>query len=134
MKTLSPRVLLLACTGCFHLHRKPVVASAEVAAKVQFPEWSQEATTTLTGPQLKALQVALDDFRPLSSGLFKHGDTYTQCLQKIETYDAWVRRGEEMTFIHFTPKEDKWCGLQPTLMDAEANYAISDDGVSLKRE
>lgn len=134
MKNLSLGVLLLACTGCFHLHRKPVIAPEEVAAQIQFPEWSQDATTTLTGPQLKALQIALDDFRPIGTAPSTSGDAYTNCLRKLETYDAWVRRGEGMTFIHFTPKEDERCGLQPTLVDAGASYAVSDDGVILKRE
>lgn len=133
MKNLTLGALLLACTGCFHVHRKPVIAPEEIAAKIQFPEWSQDATT-LAGPQLKALQIALDDFRPIGTAPSTSGDAYTRCLQKLETYDAWVRRGEGMTFIHFTPKEDERCGLQPTLMDAGASYAVSDDGVILKRE
>jgi hypothetical protein len=133
MKKLSLGALLLACAGCFHIHRKPPIAPEQVAATIQFPEWTQDATTTLTGPQLKALQIALDDFRPIGTSSSTK-DAYASCLLKLDTYDAWVRSGEGMTFIHFTPKEDERCGLQPTLVDAGASYAVSDDGVILKRE
>jgi hypothetical protein len=134
MKSLALGALLLTCTGCFHIHRKPQIAPEQVAAKIEFPQWSQDATTTLTGPQLKALQIALDDFRPIGTEPSKTADALTSCLLKLETYDAWVRGGEGMTFIHFTPKEDERCGFQPTLMDAGASYAVSDDGIILKRE
>jgi hypothetical protein len=134
MKTLGLGVLLLTSSGCFHIHRKPEIAPEQVAARIQFPEWSQAATTTLTGTQLKALQIALDDFKPIGTEPSKSADAWTRCLLNLETYDAWVRSGEGMTFIHFTPKEDERCGLQPNLMDAGTSYAISDDGVILKRE
>lgn len=58
----------------------------------------------------------------------------TQCLYRIETYDAWLQRGEKMTFVHFTPREQERCGLRPEVMDPGASYAISDDGVILKRD
>jgi hypothetical protein len=133
-KALALLVLLLACTGCFHIHRKPQLASDQVAATIQFPEWSEDKTTALTGPQLKALQTAMDDFKPPGSEVSKKDDAWTRCLSKLENYDAWVRSGERMTFIHFTPKEDERCGLQPSLMDSGASYAVSDDGIILKRE
>jgi hypothetical protein len=134
MRKLGLGVLLLTITGCFHIHRKPQLAPEQVAAQIQFPEWSQDATTTLTGPQLKALQIAMDDFRALGTEPSKNDDAWTRCLLKLETYDAWVRSGEGMTFIHFTPKEDERCGLQPNVVDAGASYAVSADGVILKRE
>ncbi len=134
MKRFCIGVLLLMCTGCSHIHRKPQVASEQEASRIQFPEWSQDATTTLTGTQLKALQIALDDFRPIGSEPSKSADASSRCLLELKTYDAWVRSGDGVTFIHFTPKEDERCGLQPTVMDAGASYAVSDDGVILKRE
>ncbi|MDC0712840.1 hypothetical protein POL68_30545 [Stigmatella sp. ncwal1] len=134
IKALVLQALLLTSTGCFHVHRKPRIASEQVAATIQFPEWSQDKTTTVTGPQLRALQIAMDDFRPLGSEPSKKDDAWTQCLLNLETYDAWVRSGEGVTFIHFTPQEDARCGLQPKLMDAGASYAVSDEGVILKRE
>ncbi|WP_225411994.1 hypothetical protein [Stigmatella hybrida] len=134
MKVLALQALLFSCSGCFHVHRKPRVASEQVAAPIQFPEWSQDKTTALTGPQLKALQIAMDDFKPLGSEASKTDDAWTRCLSRLESYDAWVRGGERVTFIHFTPKEDERCGLQPSLMDAGASYAVSDDGLILKRE
>ena len=102
MKNLSLGVLLLACTGCFHLYRKPVIAPEEVAAQIQFPEWSQDATTTLTGPQLKALQIALDDFRPIGTAPSTSGDAYTNCLRKLRDLrcldSPW--RGHDLHPLH----------------------------------
>jgi hypothetical protein len=134
MNALVLLVLVCTCSGCFHVRRKPRSASEQVAATIQFPEWSEDKTTTLTGPQLKALQIAMDDFKPLGSKASGKDDAWTRCLSNLDNYDAWVRSGEGMTFIHFTPKEDERCGLQPRLMDAGASYAVSDDGVILKRE
>ncbi|MBJ6765000.1 hypothetical protein JGU66_29910 [Myxococcaceae bacterium JPH2] len=76
----------------------------------------------------------MDDFRPPGSKPPKSADAVTQCLYRIESFDAWVQRGEAMTFIHFTPKEDTRCGLEPVALDVGASYAIGDDGVILKRE
>lgn len=134
MRRISLGVLALALTGCLHFHRKAPVAPPEVAASIEFPEWSKDATSTVQGPQLKALQIAMDDFRPPGKKPPSDADALTRCLQRIENYDVWLRRGEQITFIHFTPLEDERCGLEPLLMDAGASYAISDDGVILKRE
>lgn len=126
-------VLTLELTGCIHLHRKAPVAPPEVAASIPFPEWGQDATTTIEGPQLKALQIAMDDFRPPGKEPSGDADGLTRCLQRVENYDVWLRRGEKVTFIHFTPQEER-CGLEPLLMDAGASYAVSDEGVILRRE
>ncbi len=134
MRRISLGVLALALTGCLHFHRKAPVAPPEVAASIEFPAWSKDATITVQGPQLKALQIAMDDFRPPGKNPSSDADALTRCLQRIENYDVWLRRGEQMTFIHFTPLEDERCGLEPLLMDAGASYAISDEGVILKRE
>ena len=53
---------------------------------------------------------------------------------RIETYDAWLMRGEGMTFIHFTPREAERCGLQPEVMDPGTSSSISDEGGILKRD
>ncbi len=134
MKQLALGATALAFTGCIHIHRDAPVAPPDVAARIQFPGWGKDETTTVEGPLLKALQIAMDDFRPPGKEPSKSADALTQCLQRLENYDAWLRRGEGMTFIHFTPKEDERCGLEPLLMDAGASYAIGDDGVILKRE
>lgn len=110
------------------------MAPPEVAASIQFPEWSKETTTTLEGPELKALQIAMDDFRPPGKQPPGDAEALTRCLQRIENYDVWLRRGEKMTFVHFTPQEEKRCGLEPLPMDVGASYAIGDDGMILKRE
>ncbi|HEX8437875.1 hypothetical protein [Archangium sp.] len=133
MKRIGLGILMIGLSGCIHIHRKAPVASPEIAARTQFPEWGKDATT-VTGPQLKALQIAMDDFRPVGKGPSNNADAWARCLQRIENYDAWVKRGEGTTFIHFTPKEDERCGLEPLPVDAGASYAINDEGVILKRE
>jgi hypothetical protein len=64
----------------------------------------------------------------------RKADAMAKCLFRLETYDVWLRRGEGMTFIHFTPRETERCGLQPEVMDPGASYAISDEGGILKRD
>jgi hypothetical protein len=132
-KRISLGLLMLALPGCIHLHWKAPVAPPEVAERIQFPVWGKDAAT-VPGPQLKAIQVAMDDFRPVGKTPAETSDEWARCLQRIENYDAWVKRGDGMTFIHFTPKEDERCGLKPIPVDAGASYAIRDDGMILKRE
>ena len=133
MKRIGLGILMIVLPGCIHIHRKASVAPPEVAERIQFPEWDKDAIT-VTGPQLKALQIAMDDFRPAELIPARNADELVRCLQHIENYDAWIKRGERVTFIHFTPKEDERCGLTPATVDAGASYAISDEGVILRRE
>jgi hypothetical protein len=133
MKRISLGILMIVLPGCIHIHRKADVAPPEIADRIQFPEWDKDAAT-VTGPQLKALQIAMDDFRPTGLGPSKNADEFVRCLQQLENYDAWIKRGERVTFIHFTPKEDKRCELAPSPVDVGASYAISDEGIILKRE
>ncbi|HYO68600.1 MAG TPA: hypothetical protein VEU33_21215 [Archangium sp.] len=135
MKRISLGILMIVLPGCIHIHRKASVAPPEVAERIQFPEWDKDSAT-VTGPELKALQIAMDDFRPAKLGLFPSNNTdrLAHCLQQIENYDAWLKRGEKVTFIHFTPKEDERCGLAPALIDVGASYAVSDEGIILRRE
>jgi len=125
--------VLVFTSGCIHIHRKATVAPPETASHVRFPDWGKDVAA-VAGPQLKALQIAMDDFRPIGSGQSNSNEALVRCLQKIENYDAWIKRGEGMTFIHFTPKEDERCGLDPTPADIGASYAIDDGGIILKRE
>ncbi|NOJ80779.1 hypothetical protein [Myxococcus xanthus] len=134
MKPVGFIILMSLMSGCMHLRSKTPVAPPEVSAGIQFPEWTKEASTTVDGTQLKALQLAMEDFLPPGTKPPKNADAMTQCLYRIETYDAWLQRGEKMTFVHFTPKEQERCGLRPEVMDPGASYAISDDGVILKRD
>jgi hypothetical protein len=133
MKRISLGILMIFLTGCIHVHQKAPVAPLEIAERTQLPEWGKDAAT-VTGPQLKALQIAMDDFRPVGTRPPKNADEWSRCLQRIENYDAWLMRGEGMTFIHFTPKENNACEKNPLPVDVGASYAISDEGVILKRE
>lgn len=134
MKHMGLAVLFFTATGCLHLHRPAPVAPPEISQGIQFPEWSKAASITVQGPQLKALQIAMDDFMPPGREAPRDADPMTRCLFQLATYDAWVQPGDAMTFIHFTPLEDERCGLRAEAMDAGASYAVSDDGVILKRE
>lgn len=133
MKRIGLGLMIMALPGCIHIHWKAPLAHPEVAERIQFPEWGKDAAT-VTGPQLKALQIAMDDFRPTGTLPSWKTDELARCLQRIENHDAWIKRGAGMTFIHFTPKEDERCGLKPSSIDVGASYAISDDGVIIKRE
>ncbi|WP_309890887.1 hypothetical protein [Archangium sp.] len=134
MKRIGLGLLMMTASGCIHIHQRSPVAPPETAERIEFPDWGKDAAT-VSGPQLKALQIAMDDFRPMGTGIFKQrGDEWSRCLSRIESYDAWLKRGEGVTFIHFTPKEDERCGLKPGPVDIGASYAISDAGVILKRE
>ncbi len=134
MKSIILIAMMTTLSGCFLLRPRVPVAPPEVGAGIQFPEWTKETTTTLEGPQLKALQVALEDFMPLGTKPPGDADAMTQCLYRLDTYDVWLKRGEGMTFVHFTPREAERCGLQPEVMDPGASYAISDEGLILKRD
>jgi hypothetical protein len=119
--------------GCFHIHRKAATASEQDSRHIQFPKWGKDSMA-IRGPELKALQIALDDFRPIGSKLSGNDDALVHCLEKIESYDVWVQRGEGMTFIHFTPEESERCGLTASAVDIGVSYAVGDDGVILKRD
>jgi hypothetical protein len=134
MKRIGLVMLMATQTGCIHLRPKVRVAPPEVAEQVQFPERTKDTTTTLEGPQLKALQIALEDFMPPGTKPPRNAGAMAQCLFRLDTYDVWLKRGEGMTFIHFTPRETERCGLKPEVMDPGASYAISDEGVILKRD
>jgi len=64
MKQVGLVILMATLGGCIHWRPKAPVAPPEVAAGIQFPEWTKETTTSVEGPQLKALQIALEDFMP----------------------------------------------------------------------
>lgn len=134
LTSVSLVALLAILTGCAHSPPKAPLAPPEVAATIQFPAWDAQATTTIEGPQLRALQIAIEDFRPLWRRPPRNADELTRCMYRLDTFDVWVRRGEKMTFIYFNPREDERCGIQPIQADVSAAYAISDDGVILKRQ
>ena len=134
MYRLGWGAVILVLIGCVHLRWRAPEAAPEIAAAVQFPGWGQDVTTTVAGPQLKALQIAMNDFLPLGVEPPHDADEWTRCMSRIENYDVWMRRGEGVTYLHFTPQGDVRCGLASYVYDAGASYAISDHGVILKRE
>lgn len=134
MRSFALVTVLATLAGCIHLRRPAPVAPPEVANSITFPEWSKESSQTIEGPSLRALAIAVEDFRPAGREPPKDADALTRCLMRLETFDAWVQRGDKMTFIYFNPREEERCGIQPIQADVGAAYAISDDGVILKRE
>lgn len=133
MKKIVVGLWVATLSGCIHIHRRATLAPLEVAERIQFPAWGKDSSTVV-GPQLKALQVAMDDFRSVGSSASNGSDEWARCLSRIENYDAWLKRGEGMTFIHFTPMESERCGLAASPVDVGASYAVGDNGVILKRE
>jgi hypothetical protein len=127
-------LIVFMLAGCIRARPRAPVAPPEIANSIRFPEWNTDAVTTIEGPQLKALQIALEEFSPPGRKPPKGVDEETRCLLRLDTYDVMIQRGEKMTFIHFTPKEDVRCGFTSRLLDLGASYAISDDGVILKRD
>ncbi|MFY2558926.1 hypothetical protein ACN469_14955 [Corallococcus terminator] len=136
MKRLTLCVLALTMGGCQLSRARPQapLAPPEVADSIQFPSWTKDASIIVEGHQLKALHIALEDYLHPGTPPPKDADAMTRCLLAPDTYDAWLVRGERMTFVHFTPNEAERCGLKPEVMDPGASYAISDDGVILKRD
>ncbi|WP_342378562.1 hypothetical protein NVS55_04150 [Myxococcus stipitatus] len=108
-------------------------APPEEALKVEFPEWKKEGTIVLDGITLRALQIAAEDFIPVGTTPPEGADAKTICQMRWESFDTWIRRGERVTFIHFSPIWER-CGVTRPPVDGGADYAISDDGIILRRE
>jgi hypothetical protein len=118
--------------GCVLFRWQAPRAGLEISNAIQIPEWGKELLT-IEGSQAKALQIAMQDLLPVGRPIPANTDPYSRCLRQIENYDIWVKRGAGVTYIHFTPREER-CGLKPEVVDAGASYVISDAGVILKQE
>ncbi|WP_224371948.1 hypothetical protein [Hyalangium versicolor] len=124
-------LLLLGClalSGCALLRRypQPVHAPPEEAARVEFPKFDlPEGRQTLSGPALRAIQLAMDDFLPWDTQPHKGATPREVCLYQRESYDVTVAPGPEgIMFVRFTVR-DSVCDVNgPPILDMGATYAV----------
>ncbi|RKH18461.1 hypothetical protein D7Y13_07430 [Corallococcus praedator] len=125
---LLPVCLLLSACALFHRDSRPAHAPPEEAARVQFPLDLPEDARTLEGGTVTAMQLALDDFRPLDLKPHKGATEEEQCLYQRESYDVTAAPGPEgVTFVQITLKP-QLCEKQGPLMDMGATYAVDVKG------
>jgi hypothetical protein len=122
-----------ALTGCtffgYYKHEKAVWATPEEAARVEFPN-SFDGGTSLTGPMVAALNVAMKEFRPPGSKVkVNDGDErLARCLSQWETFDTSViQAGDNLFFVRFFPDISR-CGIHDIILDAGAVYAVDGQG------
>ena len=87
----------------------------------------------LTGAQLKALQVAMDDYRPpgIRPEKLQPPDS---CLARWEYIQTTVLQvSDTLFFVDFTP-DLRGCGPGYLVLDAGATYAVDGQGRILGRE
>ncbi|CAM4316897.1 hypothetical protein G4177_00230 [Corallococcus sp. ZKHCc1 1396] len=125
---LLPAWLLLPACALFHRDSRPVHAPPEEAARVQFPLDLPEDAQTLTGSMVTAMQLALEDFRPLDLKPHKGATEEELCLYQRESYDITAAPGPEgVTFVQITLKP-QLCEKQGPIMDMGATYAVDVKG------
>lgn len=75
-----------------------------------------------------AMQLALDDFRPLDLKPHEGATEEERCLYQRESYDVTAAPGPEgVTFVQITLKP-QLCEKQGPLMDMGATYAVDVPG------
>lgn len=126
---LLPLCLLFSACALFQRHTRPVHASPEEAARVQFPlDLPADTRTTLSGALVTAMQLALDDFLPLDVKPHSGASPEEICLYQRESYDVIASPGPEgMTFVRITLRPDT-CEKHGPIMDMEATYAVDVAG------
>jgi hypothetical protein len=123
--------------GCGFLgiyrHQKAEWAPPEEAERVTFPN-SFEKGTHLSGPMMKAVKVAMDEFLPPGSKVKADNERLGECLSRWETYDTSVLQvDEEVFFVRFFPVISR-CGIDAIVLDAGAVYAVDARGRILAME
>jgi hypothetical protein len=135
------RLFLLGATslmgGCgvlgFHRYASADRAPPEESAKVRFPS-SFENGSHLSGAKLAAIRVAMEEFLPPGKKLTGDNPQLAQCLSRWETYDVSVLQSQEdVFFVRFFPVISR-CGLDVTVLDAGAVYAVDARGRILAQE
>jgi hypothetical protein len=125
--------VLTGCNYRFFIQRKAEWALPEEADKVRFPD-SFEGSTSLDGPSVRALEVALDEFLPPGSQVQSYDERLARCLSLRENYDVSVKRaGEDLFFVAFSANLAR-CGLDEMVFDAGAVYAIDGQGRVLAKQ
>ncbi|WP_434388101.1 hypothetical protein [Melittangium boletus] len=137
---MKPRLLtcaflfLPACSVVgIYKHAQAEWASPQESASVQFPS-SMEGSTTLTGPAMAALKVAMDDYRPPGIDRDSLKTPEDQCLSRWENIDMRVLQAQDdLFFVQFSPDPRK-CKLDVVMPDIGAVYAVDGAGRILARE
>ncbi len=121
--------LLLPACALFQRPYRPPHASAEEAARVQFPlDLPADTRTTLPAELVTAMQLALDDFLPLDVKPHKGATDMERCLYRRESYEVIAAPGPEgVTFVRVTLRPEV-CEKQNIVMDMEATYAVDVAG------
>jgi hypothetical protein len=139
MKSLLPLVLCCSgvLTGCslLGLYRleKPQWAPPEEAAAVQFPN-SMEGGVRLTGPMMRALKVAMNDYLPPGTRPEDQKTPEARCLARWDTINTTVQQAsDDLFFVRFSPDLSR-CAPGFIVLDAGAVYAIDGQGRILARE
>jgi hypothetical protein len=124
--------LLLSCVvlpGCTLFQRsppRPVRASQEEAARVQFPPGiPEEGRQTVRGTLLHAAQLAMDDFLPWDRKPHEGATPLEQCLYRREAYDVTAAPGPEgIMFVSIFPSPHACDIGSAPIIDLGATYAV----------
>lgn len=122
----------LLTTGCsyfgYYKHEPAVWASPEESARVKFPD-SLEGGTRFSGPMLKALEVAMNDFIPPGTKPEAQPTPEARCLARRETYETLVvKASDDLFLVSFFPDFSRCETTGLIILDAGADYAIDGQG------
>ncbi|MCK8499860.1 hypothetical protein [Myxococcus fulvus] len=124
-------ITLCALMGCASSSSlRPVHASKEEAAKVEFPlALPEEGRQIIGGSMLKAIQLAMDDYLPWDHKTPSSATPLQQCLSRREAYDVVAAPGpQDVMFVSIVPNPDVCDVGGPPLLDVGATYAIDVAG------
>ncbi len=138
MKPLRPALLFLLITlpGCANLgayfgyykHQKADWAPPEESERIKFPN-SFEGSTRLSGPMMKALETARNEFIPPGTNPASEKDLVAQCLSRWETFTTSILQVDDnLFFIRFSPDGLPKCAPERIVLDGGAVYAIDGQG------
>lgn len=117
--------LALPACSLFHRYPRPVHAPPEEAARFQFPlDLPAEGRMQIPATVAVAVQLAMDDFRPLDARPHKGATPDEVCLYRRDSFDVWTAPGPDgVMLVRFVPKP-KTCDSDGPVTDVSATYAI----------
>lgn len=137
-KATVRKFLLTGCcvsmlSGChllgYYKYEKAARAPPQKAAMVQYPD-SFDDGTHIKGTMLLAVAVALNDFFPPGKIVSANDPNkqVAECLSRKATYDISVLKiSEDLYFVRLIPFVSR-CGINESILDGEAVYAIDGQG------
>jgi hypothetical protein len=100
----------------------------EQDAGIEFPN-SWEGGVQLSGPMMRALEVAMNDFLPPWTRPEDQKTPEDRCLARRETYRTMVKQAQEdLFFVSFFPDFSRCDPPGLMVLDAGADYAIDGQG------